>query len=289
MSMPRETLSQRVERLFHRESRQRSIDLHSAAHALEDLPAEARVQGAEILSTPAGADLQRHVFDVVENGALDVYGHLELLRVLSFLCRYPVTAYTYGVSPTVGRGERPNAAKLTSLVQQGYGATLNLCAEIPDGDRPLIVQAGLSGHLVGYRSPIVDMTPPTVEQMVSILDLLSDLGSRGIRTYVHCEAGMARTGVVIACYRMAVMGWDVTDALTEARNFGCSVPAQQAFIESFGVHLKEQFAVRNTDGAPAIAALGRYPLLEPGSVAATPRQLATTLRSVARSERGLAE
>jgi len=107
---------------------------------------------------------------------------------------------------------------------------------------------------------------------------LTALVARGHRpdaglTYVHCEAGKARTGVVIACYRMAVLGWSAADALTEAVNFGCSVPGQQAFIREFGELLLA--------GGPAA---GRYPLLPPGSVKPTLALLAATLASVAAAE-----
>jgi hypothetical protein len=114
------------------------------------------------------------------------------------------------------------------------------------------------------------MESPTIAQLIEILDLLS--GPDAEATYVHCEAGKGRTGVVIACYRMAVMGWGIDDAVTEAVNFGCCIPAQQAFIREFGELLLAE-------------GVGRYPLLPLGSVSATPEQLAATVSSVAKSEK----
>jgi hypothetical protein len=248
------------------------MDADSAdfAHAFEDLPAEARLQAAEIASTQPGISLRRRIIEELETFGLDSYGTLEECRLLRFLSRYPVTAYTYPVSPRVWRGERPNAAKLAELAGgDQVRATINLCAEMPEGDAPAIAVAGLAGRLRTTHIPITDMESPTVAQLTELMDLLS--GPDGERTYVHCEAGRGRTGVAIACYRMAVTGWGVADALTEAVNFGCIVPGQQAFIREFGETLRDA------------SLAGRYPLLPFGSVSATPAQLSAALHAAADS------
>ena len=133
------------------------------------------------------------------------------------------------------------------------------------GDAPAIAAEGLTGVLRTRHFPVADREPPTIEQVVQILDLLCAPGAE--LAYVHCEAGKGRTGVAIACYRMAVMGWRPVDALREAVNFGCTSPGQQAFIRQFGDML-------------LAGPVGRYPLLPPGSVSATPEQLAMRVRTV---------
>jgi protein-tyrosine phosphatase len=249
------------------------VDAHSHhfAHALEDLPEDARQQAAELAGAQPGISFQRRVGDEIETAALDSFGNLERAPLLHFLSHYPVTPYTYRVSEVTSRGQRPDAAKLAELARQHqYRATINLCAEMAKGDDPLIAEAGLTGVLRTRHIPITDMELPTVEQVTEILDLLS--GSDAELTYVHCEAGKGRTGVATACYRMAVMGWSADDALREAVNFGCSIPLQQAFIREFGENL-------------ARAAVGRYPLRPLGSVQPTPEQLAATVHTAAQPER----
>lgn len=246
-------------------------DTPHVAHALEDLPEDVRRQAIEIGLIQPGISLRHRIRDELETGLLDGYGNLEQVRLLHFLSHYPVTPYTYQVSPLASRGERPDRAKLTELAhQQGYRATINLCAEMPLGDAPAIIEAGLTGTLTTSHVPITDMETPTIAQLTQILDLLSGPGAEA--TYVHCEAGKGRTGVAIACYRMAVLGWSAADALREAENFGCSVPKQQAFIQEFGAMLQ------------AGSVPGRYPLLPVGSVSPTPEQLAATVHTVANSE-----
>jgi Tyrosine phosphatase family len=246
-------------------------DTQHFAHALEDLPPDARPQAAVIAGIQPGVSLRHRILDGLETAALDCYGNLERVPLLRFLSHYPVTPYTYQVSELTARGERPDPAKLAELaLQQGYRATINLCAEMIVGDVAAIAEAGLVGKLKTTHVPITDMETPTIAQLTQILDLLSGPGSEP--TYVHCEAGKGRTGVAIACYRMAVRGWSAADALREAENFGCSVPKQQAFIREFGEMLR------------AGSVPGRYPLRPVGSVSPTPEQLAATIRSVAESE-----
>ncbi len=169
-----------------------------------------------------------------------------------------------------------------TLLGEHYGATVNLCDEMTGGDGPLIEQAGLAGQLVTHHIPIADMNPPRLAQVVALLDLLT--GPESVRTYVHCEAGKGRTGVMTACYRLAVMGWSTADALTEAPNFGCSVPMQQAFIQAFGAML--QAADRAGGGQESSSALGAYPLRSLGSVTATIAELTASVASAARLEKG---
>ena len=60
------------------------MDADSAhfAHAFEDLPAEARLQAAEIASTQPGISLRHRIWDDLETDVLDGYGNLERVRHL---------------------------------------------------------------------------------------------------------------------------------------------------------------------------------------------------------------
>jgi protein-tyrosine phosphatase len=259
-------------------------DLYRFCHALEDLPEDARAQAIDIASDPSGISFQRKVLDDLENAALGAYGNLERVPLLHFLSDYPVIPYTYGISPVMSRGERPSPQKLADLFRRGYLVTVNLCAETEGGDGPDIDKAQLAGELATFHIPIVDMDPPTPAQMIELFDVLT--GPTARLTYVHCEAGKARTGVATACYRMAIMGWSAEDALTEAKNFGCVVPMQQAFIEDFGRTLRDHDQARVSGQPDPHPELGRYPLQPLGSVKASAEELTATVSTVARTEKG---
>jgi hypothetical protein len=253
----------------------RSFGEHGVPRALEDLPVDSRDKLVDLASVPEKLPLWERILDEVANAGLDSYGDLENVPLLHFLSQYPVTAYTYTISPELSRGERPSVAKLRDLAAQGFLRTVNLCTETVGGDTPLIIRAGLGSTLQTVHIPIVDMHNPTMAQVVQLLDLLTAPGAP--RTYLHCEAGKCRTGVMVACYRMAVMGWNETDAFTEAENFDCSVPLQRAFIEQFATQLQAHDEARGEHRPDSEAELGRYPLKPLGSVRATSAERGATL------------
>jgi hypothetical protein len=265
----------------------RSFGENGVARALEDIPADGRDRLADLAGAPEKLPLWQRILDELENVGLDSYGDLETVPLLHFLSQYPVTPYTYAISPELSRGERPSVAKLRDLAAHGYRRTVNLCAETDGGDTPLINRAGLGGTLQTVHLPIIDMHNPTLTQVVQLLDLVTAPGAP--RTYLHCEAGKCRTGVMVACYRMAVTGWNEADAFTEAENFDCSVPLQRAFIEEFAAQLLAQDEARAQHRPDSEPGLGRYPLRPPGSAGPTPEERSATLASVAREEKGHSE
>ena len=52
----------------------------------------------------------------------------------------------------------------------------------------------LAPNSVIVRHPIVDMSVPTEDEMVSALDAIDDLLDKGRNVYVHCWGGIGRTG-----------------------------------------------------------------------------------------------
>jgi Tyrosine phosphatase family len=87
----------------------------------------------------------------------------------------------------------------------------------------------VTGRMDAVHVPVVDCTAPGPDAVMQFLAAVSGAGGP---VYVHCEAGMGRTGVMVACYRIG-QGWAAADARAEAAGFGCFLPDQLAFIETW--------------------------------------------------------
>jgi protein tyrosine phosphatase (PTP) superfamily phosphohydrolase (DUF442 family) len=176
----------------------------------------------------AGAAAKSTVTNVgdafVDGGAASV-GVAELLGVT-----YPVKAYQSPVDDNLTRGSRLSDQAMSQLQASGYKSVVNLCAE-NDDDTSRAQALGMNSlHL-----PVLDNTAPTEGQVTQFLNFVTNPANQP--AYVHCEAGEGRTGVMCACYRMAVDGWSPTAAITEAKQFGLQLPDQVQFLQQFGQDL----------------------------------------------------
>lgn len=143
-----------------------------------------------------------------------------------FGLKYPVKTYMSQVSDTLWRGSRlPNLAAYQALKAKGINCVVNLCAE---NDMDAILCDSLS--IRHERIFIIDNTAPTSAQMLLFLETADNPLNR---TFVHCEAGKGRTGVAVACYRMAIQGWSFERAVAEAERFGLTLQDQKDFLKKF--------------------------------------------------------
>ncbi len=93
--------------------------------------------------------------------------------------------------------------RLTAFLQQGFDLFLDLTTEgeLPPY-APLLYQlaAETQQPVEWERHPIGDFGLPTPAQMTALLDRIDRALAAGRKIYLHCWAGIGRTGTAVGCY-----------------------------------------------------------------------------------------
>lgn len=159
-----------------------------------------------------------NMFKSLESSAARIVGDAEDLVHVPL---YPIKHYAEEVTPNVlWRGSWPFNSQLTRFKQSGIVCVINLCEE-RNQDRAV----RLAG-MIPLNIPIRDNDIPELPQVRFFFEQL-DMARF---SFVHCEAGVGRTGCMIAAYRVLRCGWTPEQALDEERKRGLSLPNQVDFI-----------------------------------------------------------
>lgn len=114
------------------------------------------------------------------------------------------------------------------LDKQGVGAVVSLVEFSPAAE--VFEQQGLAF----LHQPIMDFSPPTLEQMRRIETFALGQIKEGRSVMAHCSAGQGRTGTVLACLLLSLGhcddGASAINAVRRVRPGSIETPEQEAFI-----------------------------------------------------------
>ncbi len=150
-----------------------------------------------------------------------------------------------GAYPGAGSSAETRLA-LRGLLLAGVTLFLDLTERGEYGLEPyapiLQEESGLLGRLVEYRRiPIPDGEAPTIGDMVLILDAVDAAMAAGRTVYLHCFAGVGRTGMAVGCY-LVRHGLKGQAALQEVHRLRYG---RRAWWKQPGLSMSQQAMVRN--------------------------------------------
>jgi protein tyrosine phosphatase (PTP) superfamily phosphohydrolase (DUF442 family) len=139
------------------------------------------------------------------------------------------------VTPNLFRGAQPERDGYRTLQAMG----VNIVVDMWGGNRS---EQGAVGKL-GMQYVTIPWHPdsPSDEIIARFLKVIEENPDK--KVFVHCHAGVDRTGMAIASYRMAKEGWSPDEAMKEMQLFGFSgfhhlrLPTLVRFEKDFPEHL----------------------------------------------------
>ena len=133
------------------------------------------------------------------------------------------------------RGGEPKKGGMARLKELGVGTVLDLRWE-RGKMRAEEVEAKAAG-LRYFAIPMYGLVRPKEEQIQRALAIIADPANG--KVFVHCERGSDRTGVVVACHRVATAKWPAQRAIDEAMALGMyrTERAKRTYIKAFSARM----------------------------------------------------
>jgi protein-tyrosine phosphatase len=160
-------------------------------------------------------------------------------------------------------GENP-AAQGSGATRQRLGALLeaglNVFVDLIAADEAFAYESLLkeeaaqrSMHVSHYRFGIPDLGVPSTDQMRRTLDTLDAALTAGDSIYLHCWAGIGRTGTTVGCY-LVRHGLSGEAALAQLAAWWRTVPKSAMFARSPETETQAAYIRSWIDASPAAEA-----------------------------------
>jgi protein tyrosine/serine phosphatase len=138
------------------------------------------------------------------------------------------------------RGAQPEADDYQSLKDLGVNTIIDLRNDPTDYEKSAAEALGMKY----VNIPMSGWKYPKAQYVDQFLKLINDAETGTV--YVHCKAGIHRTGITGAAYRFTKYGWDYETAYKEMKNYRFSTGLVHGrlkdFVQDFAEKMEAQKA-----------------------------------------------
>jgi protein tyrosine/serine phosphatase len=155
------------------------------------------------------------------------------------------------------RGAQPTESDYKALAAFGIHTIIDLRNDYEPFAKSAAEAAGLKYYLI----PMNGISAPTDQDVAQFLKIANDPETG--KFYVHCKAGIHRTGTMGAVYRITHDGWDYNKAYAEMKDYGFSAGLfhgkLKSFVKKYAGQTVALRAANTTKTAPIAAGMSAAP------------------------------
>ena len=146
------------------------------------------------------------------------------------------------------RGGQPAESDYKALAAYG----IHTIVDLRNDEEAFAKSAAEAAGLKYYNIPMDGVSAPSNEDVAKFLSIINDPSSGKI--FMHCKAGIHRTGAMGAVYRIAHDGWDYDKTYAEMKNYEFSAGLFHGALKSFVKKYSEKVAAQPLIAAKAAVA-----------------------------------
>jgi len=146
------------------------------------------------------------------------------------------------------RGGQPAESDYKALAAYG----IHTIVDLRNDEEAFAKSAAEAAGLKYYNIPMDGVSAPSNEDVAKFLSIINDPSSGKI--FMHCKAGIHRTGAMGAVYRIAHDGWDYDKTYAEMKNYEFSAGLFHGALKSFVKKYSEKVATQPLIAAKAAVA-----------------------------------